>query len=77
MAYTKVINSRMVLVSMLKKVYREFGILAEAPKMTKPFSCGQKVIHKKIRRTNGSAYLAEFKPRPFYPSKKKRWAAQI
>ena len=64
MAYKKVINSRMVLASILKKVYGEFGILAEAPEMTKLFSCGQKVRHKKVRRTNGSADLAEFKPRP-------------
>lgn len=75
MAYKKVINSRMVLASILKKVYGEFVILAEAPEMTKLFSCGQKVRHKRIRRTNGSADLAEFKPQP-YPSNK-RWAAQI
>lgn len=64
MAYKKVINSRMVLASILKKAYGEFGILADAPEMTKLFSCGQKVRPKKIRRTNGSADLAEFKPRP-------------
>lgn len=40
MAYKKVINSRMVLASILKKVYGKFGILAEAPEMTKLFSCG-------------------------------------
>lgn len=71
MAYKKVINSRMVLASILKKVFTEsFGILAEAPKMIKLFSCGQKVIYKKIRRPNGSAYLAEFKPQPLPQQKK-------
>lgn len=77
MAYKKVINSRMVLASILKKVFTEsFGILAEVPKMIKLFSCGQKVIHKKIRRPNGSAYLAEFKPQPL-PQQKKMGSSNI